>query len=1166
LAVAGVRKAAEAARVLALDQWRRWKAGERVAAEQYLQRFPIVADDPEAALDLIYGEWLVRTELGEHPADEEYVARFPEWAMGLRQQFGMHRDAQEDTQAAFPLSGSSAIADLDDRAVGAPLVAGLPSVPGYQIEGVLGRGGMGVVYKARHLGLKRPVALKMIFSSRMEELARFRIEAEAVARLQHPNIVQIYEVGERSAHDVRSPQPFLALEFVNGGTLEKRLAAGPLEPRAAAELVETLARAMHVAHLRGIVHRDLKPANVLLQIAAGGLGAADRESEMQGPKSEIHKISDFGLAKLLDTESGHTRTGDLLGTPRYMAPEQAQGWVRSVGPVTDVYSLGAILYHALTGKPPFDGATALEAVLHVVQNEPVSPRQLQPKLPRDLETICLKCLKKEGGHRYGSALELADDLRRFLRGEPIHARPVEAWERAAKWVRRRPALAGTVLASALIVIGSITGSIVHLNIALGRARSEWQRETDRAQRAEQRSQAQDLVLRAETAARAQDWQAAALHAAAALRRMGDEGQENDLRRRVAKVKALAEQQLGDRDNLVRFKKHRAEALSRLGLLSGGASPADLERIRTAARAGLSVFTVDPEAGGAVVPSANYTPGEKAAIVAGCYELLLVLADAEASPQAGQKANASPEQTRRAMRILERAARLGPVTQAHYRRLADYCARLSDQAGARRAADQAAAVPPAGALDYFLSGQERYQSGQFEAARTDFERALFAQPDHFWARYFQSLCQLRLHQGDAAVAAFTACLGQDQDFVWLYVLRALAYIERGDFTAAESDFDAALARQPDDDARYGIYVNRAGLHWRRDRPKDALADLREAVSLKPDHYQAHLNRAQIFRQQKAWNAAAEELEPALKKAPGLAALYRARAQLALDRGDTTSAQADFHEAILHEPVGAALRADDHVQIGRLLQRDRKHEAALEEYKSALQEWPDQPAALRGRGEMLLELRKYDEAAQALDRCLKVGPPSSELHRLRALARTHTRDYRGALDDYSRALELEPTAALYAHRGWLYLMPDAESFKLALQEFNQSISLDAADADAYAGRGFALAHLGEMKQAIEDARMADKLGPETPVLLWKTARIYSQVVARLEGTARGRDPELRQEYQAVAIRLISRALDRLPSRERPRFWKENIHHDKALAPLRSSKEFRNLENAQAVQFRR
>ena len=362
-----------------------------------------------------------------------------------------------------------------------------PTVAGYEIDGVLGRGGMGVVYKARQKLLKRPVALKMILGgshASEHDQARFRVEAEAVARLQHPNIVQIYEVGEQDGY------PYLSLEFVSGGSLAQRLAGTPLPGPEAAQLVETLARAIHAAHLRGVIHRDLKPGNVLLQINltaedadVAGQRQGDREIGRQGdegvgqpgakgtssPSSVLSsftpKISDFGLAKRVDSEAAQTQSGAILGTPSYMAPEQAAGHSHDVGPATDVYALGAILYELLTGRPPFKGATGVETMRQVLSDDPVPPSRLQPKIGRDLETICLKCLEKEPAKRYATAEALAEDLRRARANEPIAARPASVWERGRKWVKRRPAVAALLVLAALVPIALTSLALFALNKA-----------------------------------------------------------------------------------------------------------------------------------------------------------------------------------------------------------------------------------------------------------------------------------------------------------------------------------------------------------------------------------------------------------------------------------------------------------------------------------------------------------------------------------------------------------------------------------------------------------------------------------------------------------------------------------------------------------------------------
>jgi eukaryotic-like serine/threonine-protein kinase len=399
--------------------------------------------------------------IDELAAADPLLARLQQTA-GRRDEALVSPARRRSAVRALRRAHAARAAKRSDDAATEPVILPAPQrVRDYDILAEAGRGGMGVVYKARHRGLRRPAALKMVLAGEFASPAqkvRFRLEAELAARVQHPNIVPVYEIGSYQG------RPFLALEWVEGGSLADRLDGRPWPPGAAAALVETLARAIHVAHVEGVVHRDLKPANILLQESEGGRRMDQGASSRPGFTADsvsglLPKITDFGLARPTEGGVTVTQSGLLVGTPGYMAPEQADSSGRRalVGPATDIYALGVILYQLLTGQLPFQGDSTLEVLRAVTSDEPVRPRRWQPRLPRDLEAITLHCLEKEPTRRYPSALALADDLQQFREGKPVAARPVGWGARLARACRRRPLVVLLLVLLTASLFGGLAG-------------------------------------------------------------------------------------------------------------------------------------------------------------------------------------------------------------------------------------------------------------------------------------------------------------------------------------------------------------------------------------------------------------------------------------------------------------------------------------------------------------------------------------------------------------------------------------------------------------------------------------------------------------------------------------------------------------------------------------
>ncbi len=496
---------------------REWKRGERPRIEDRISGIHGSAQE-HLLRELVAVEVEMRRALGENPEPSEYESRFPGHAATIERAF-----VSAVAQRNAPESTVAAAGDTSERATGAGAGSGSSDWPShigrYEILRILGKGGFAVVYLARDPQLDRLVALKMILAGANappEVLDRFQIEAQSIAHLNHPNIVNIYEVG------VADGLPYLALEFVEGGSLVTR---DPRPPRSCAETLETLAKAIQFAHDHSIVHRDLKPANVLVT------------------PDGVPKVSDFGLAKRLESDSGRTVSGSVFGTPSFMAPEQARGENSQVGPPADVYALGAILYDQLTGRPPFVGTNTLDTLKMVCSAEPVAPSELVAHVPRDLETIRLKCPGKEPPKRYETAAALADDVRRFLDGHPIVARPVSSFERAWRWARRSPWKAA---AASLVVVVAVVASTLSYYLA-----EAYRGESEARQTADER---RGIAERATILAQTKTAEAEAAQEVAEAARDVARQQRNNSLDVIRGVLLLVDDTMRDREDLQRVRQ------------------------------------------------------------------------------------------------------------------------------------------------------------------------------------------------------------------------------------------------------------------------------------------------------------------------------------------------------------------------------------------------------------------------------------------------------------------------------------------------------------------------------------------------------------------------------------------------------------------------------------
>jgi serine/threonine-protein kinase len=888
---------------------------------------------------------------------------------------------------------------------------GATAVAGYELLGELGRGGMGVVYRARHLKLNRLVALKMILAgghAGEQELARFRAEAEAVARLQHPHVVQIYEVGEQNG------LPYFSLELCPGGSLADQLGGTPLPPLRAAQLVETLARAMDAAHEQGIVHRDLKPANVLL--AADG----------------TPKITDFGLAKRLDGGAGPTASGAIVGTPSYMAPEQARGQGKEVGPAADVYALGAILYECLTGRPPFKAETPLDTVMLVLSEEPMPPRRLLPKVPHDLETICLKCLHKEPARRYGSAGALADDLGRFGRGEPIRARPVGAGERALKWVRRKPLAAGLAAATLVLVLGgSVTGWWYQEQAAaqqrrLGEAQKGIEASLTEAEKLRDvgLKQVDNPSAWGNTLAAAET---ALMHARTLL------SQEPDLvATTLAQQAQQAQAQLGaDRKDwqllavfdqirleqsqwdLTRRQFKRAESYPRLqqALADYGLAIGGLKAEEAAARLRQRPAAVQPYLRAVLWECLAWAPKEEGAQRQWLEAVLAVDTD-------GWLAQVRKAAAKRDWAQVKQLA--GQVKVSHYH--------PAVLVGLART------LPPAAGASELLLLRRTQQ----------------LYPGDFWVNF------------ELGVALYESVFGRDRG------VRAARVEELPVVNEAVAFLRVAVALRSDNAPAHiilGVALQDQG------DLKGAIACYTKALDLEPKDALAHFNLGNVLRAQGDLKGAIECFTRALDLNSKDAPTHNNLGDALQAQGDLKGAIKCYRKALDLDPKNAPT----HANLGDALQAQGDVRGAIASFKKAVDLDPKLALAHYNLGNALKAQGDLKGAIKCYRKALDLDPKNAKAHNNLGVVLAAQGDLKGAIACFRKALDLEPKL-VQAHNNLGDALYTQEDWQGAIVCYKKALELDPKDAPTHANLGDALQAQGDVRGAIASFKKAVDLDPK------------------------------------------------------------------------------------------
>lgn len=1117
-----------------------------------------------------------------------------------------------------------------------------PETARYEIHEELARGGVGRICRALDPRLLRDVAFKELQARSLEHeggLDRFIREAQVTGQLEHPGIVPVYDFGWQE-----NGNPFYCMRLLKGRTLgreielclglpwesaEQRLAFRKLLGR-----FIDVCQAVGYAHDRGVIHRDLKPANVMIGDfgetlvldwgMAKVLGLVDAPGEPEGdlrgepaslPAEDSGATLNAGVrldsSVSRSTERIETRTprtvrgsslkidsatsaletqaGAIVGTLAYMPPEQVLGHQHQIDARSDVYALGAILYEILTGQPPIASGSFRTRMMQIVEGNITSPRVINPTAPPALEAICLKALSRDKADRYATALLVAQDVEAYLADERVSAFP-EPWHAPMRRFLRRNRTAVVGAASVALVLALAVGAVCYWdNQHVESVRKSAERHLESAARSIEEGEfgaardalkeatgllaAESKLRTSHTAVRIADLErlrhkGLAHTATAQAEEAEDAERAGDLtlagrilseamllvrtehlpelkdtltqqQQRVQALLAAREQASAEAARQEDFLNKVDQARFHCGLLRADRTDRELAEARRHALAALAVYDLAEQ-----VPARPVGLSESAwnRTLDDALEMFLIVANSDLRMPHGDDPTAAADLGRRTLAWLDRGRKLGRKSRVLEIRAAECAALMGDRSAQTRFTTTAEALQPQSAFDFFLLADEARKQGEYEQAIPLYHQTLQRESGHFWAQQFLGVCQLHLQQPEAAVAHFTSCLAVRPDFAWTLAVRGIAYAELKDFSRALDDFEAAETLDP---KLVAVPLNRGAVYFLRGDYDAAIANFDKAARMQPELADPLINLAEALRKQaqqsqQAGNKdAADEqvaralsrIERAIELAPENPAAFRLRGELLLVQDRFDGAIESLRRSMQHATTDLQ-RGGCEQLVAAAHERAGRFDDAVRSLREALKKMPFSAEAhwqlaqlLKRRGHAAEAVKEYGQAlaqSGALDPLVipQADAPVSvaEVYRARSLAAAWVGEYRQAMNDYTRALELDPAAPLLTRRGWAYL---TQSQKLALADFEDALRLNPDDPDSYCGRGYARVLLGDTAAGLADAeeavrRLEPKIatdGADTWGLLFNAATIYAQAATSAQGE--DRDRHLRRSVEILTL---------------------------------------------------